>query len=349
MRLLRIRAEHFRGIGSLDWIDLDSDLVLFYGPNGFGKTSVAEAIEWLFYGTTERRSRGELLNSLEYRGSYRNVHAPSEATTIVTAEVILADGSTHTLQRSLAVGRGSDDRGSTLTIDGQADTFDAINLSITDSYYPVIVQHGLQDFIHARPIDRRSEISSALGLERLLNLKSSIEQARNDFRTTPPEAVVNARVGLNTALTTMQAYDALTDLNTRWSSSQFSLPTDGEALIELGRGLLDAPELELEGALGEIQAARTAKAEAVFDKASISPPTNLDEHLEAIETDRTAIATALDTARTAVESFLITASATFRTELLSFWAEGLELTKEMPDGNSRCASSSRCQMRRRKS
>ncbi len=45
MYLLTLSARNFRGFGSVS-IDLTiaSDLVLFYGPNGYGKTSLVEAI-----------------------------------------------------------------------------------------------------------------------------------------------------------------------------------------------------------------------------------------------------------------------------------------------------------------
>ena len=56
MRLVNLIVRNFRGFGNTsETIRLDGDLLLFYGPNGFGKTSLAEAIEWLFYGTTKRR------------------------------------------------------------------------------------------------------------------------------------------------------------------------------------------------------------------------------------------------------------------------------------------------------
>jgi DNA repair exonuclease SbcCD ATPase subunit len=60
MRLQNLTIRNFRGFGDTATpITLDGDLLLFFGPNGFGKTSLAEAIEWLFYGTTKRRQQGD--------------------------------------------------------------------------------------------------------------------------------------------------------------------------------------------------------------------------------------------------------------------------------------------------
>jgi len=75
MRLVELTVRNFRGFGtSGDPIRLDRDLILVYGPNGFGKTSLAEAIEWLFYGSTKRRLHGEEYSKAEYAGTYANAH-----------------------------------------------------------------------------------------------------------------------------------------------------------------------------------------------------------------------------------------------------------------------------------
>jgi recombinational DNA repair ATPase RecF len=75
MRLVELTVRNFRGFGSkAETIRLDRDLVLFFGPNGFGKTSLAEAIEWLFYGFTKRRRQGEGYSKAEYAGTYANAH-----------------------------------------------------------------------------------------------------------------------------------------------------------------------------------------------------------------------------------------------------------------------------------
>ena len=67
MRLLSLTVRNFRGFGSAGApIALDADLILMFGPSGFGKTSLAEAIEWLFYGTTRRRLRGDSYSKNEY-------------------------------------------------------------------------------------------------------------------------------------------------------------------------------------------------------------------------------------------------------------------------------------------
>jgi recombinational DNA repair ATPase RecF len=104
MRLLELTVRNFRGFGpDAEPLNLDADLVLFFGPNAYGKTSLSEAVEWLFYGSTKRRRRGDELNRTEYQGTFRNVHGgvPTE----VVIRVRLPDGSERTLSRPLKVPR----------------------------------------------------------------------------------------------------------------------------------------------------------------------------------------------------------------------------------------------------
>src|ERR1700744_76463 len=75
IRLLELTIQNFRGFGPTHVpIRLDADLTLLFGPNGHGKTSFAEAVEWLFYDATKRRQRGENYSRSEYVGCYSNVH-----------------------------------------------------------------------------------------------------------------------------------------------------------------------------------------------------------------------------------------------------------------------------------
>jgi len=78
MQLLNLTIRNFRGFGDAGvTTSLNGDLLLIFGPNGFGKTSLAEAIEWLFYGTTKRRQRGESYGRAEYANTFANVHGGS--------------------------------------------------------------------------------------------------------------------------------------------------------------------------------------------------------------------------------------------------------------------------------
>src|SRR4051795_12311512 len=172
MRLIELTVRNFRGFGpNIPPIDLNADLVLLFGPNGHGKTSLAEAIEWLFYGTTKRRQRGEEFSRAEYAGTFANVHGhtPTEVSLKIRFH-----------GRDIILSRRLGDREtSTTLVDGQPADFNSVGILPQEAYYPVVAQHGLQTFVHSKPKDRRDAICAALGLDELTSLKSSLESARS--------------------------------------------------------------------------------------------------------------------------------------------------------------------------
>ena len=50
----KIHVKNFRGIGKKIELDTDADIIVIYGPNGTGKTSIIDAIEWTITGEVER-------------------------------------------------------------------------------------------------------------------------------------------------------------------------------------------------------------------------------------------------------------------------------------------------------
>jgi len=56
MRLKSIDIEAFRAFARAHHFNLDADIILLYGRNGFGKTSVFDAISWCLFGFSKRLS-----------------------------------------------------------------------------------------------------------------------------------------------------------------------------------------------------------------------------------------------------------------------------------------------------
>jgi chromosome segregation ATPase len=216
MRLINLTIRNFRGFGSTgETIPLEGDLLLFFGPNGFGKTSLAEAIEWLFYGMTKRRRQGDGYSRSEYSNSFANVHGGTP--TEVTATVEIA-GRRRVLSRRLGPGEAS-----TTFVDGTPAAFSTVNVSPIEAFYPVVAQHGLQTFIHSKPKDRRDAICAAFGLDELTALKNALDSARASFQRTPPRSVSDARRDLAAQARTLAEIAETQELARRWQLSPMQL------------------------------------------------------------------------------------------------------------------------------
>jgi len=96
VRLNHLEIEGFRGFAERQPIDLDADVILIRGDNGTGKTSMVDALLWLFCGELEHlveRVRG--LRRTE--DAVTNRFKPDGATVVLTVDV---DGVEHVITRT---------------------------------------------------------------------------------------------------------------------------------------------------------------------------------------------------------------------------------------------------------
>ncbi len=82
----RLALESFRGFNDRQDFDLAANVVVLRGPNGLGKTSVFDALQWLLVGDIARLKESRLRPSDEY---IKNEYARTE-TARVSAELSLA-------------------------------------------------------------------------------------------------------------------------------------------------------------------------------------------------------------------------------------------------------------------
>ena len=119
-RLKRLEVVGFRAFGAnRQELDFEKNLAVIYAPNSHGKTSLAEAIEFLLTGATSRRV---LVASAvrEFADALRNAHVTTGTEVAVRATIETADGACHLVERKLLTDyTGRDDCTSMLTIDGQ--------------------------------------------------------------------------------------------------------------------------------------------------------------------------------------------------------------------------------------
>lgn len=60
MRLTSLTISNFRGFAREQTLDLDGDVVIVFGPNGTGKTTILDALQWLVMGDVPRLRRAAL-------------------------------------------------------------------------------------------------------------------------------------------------------------------------------------------------------------------------------------------------------------------------------------------------
>ena len=168
----------FRSFVSEQRLSFDSDLALVWASNSQGKTSLAEAIEFLFTGTTNRR---ELLGGAksEFERALRNAHIDPAAPVWVKATLVDDAGKEHVVTRTLITDYTADKECvAELTIDGVAATdLSALGITLFDPPLraPVLLQHSLRFALSARPQDRTDYFKGLLEVQDLDRLGDLID------------------------------------------------------------------------------------------------------------------------------------------------------------------------------
>ncbi len=331
MKMHSLKPYYFRAFQNGHTIEFGDKLTIFWGSNGTGKSSLSEAIEWLLYGFTVRRRKGNNYSKNEHFGSYvnkwwdENKHDPP----YVEAEVEV-NGAVHTIRRTVRFpdsGRKNDED-SLLTIDGQTRASDlaaALSLGFNEGHRPVVVQHGIQDFIHTRPKDRYRTISDALGLRELIGFKDALEKAKNQFRNNLPVDVQQAKRDIYMLIESLKRLN-LNDLADSWRSENFNITTDYQRIIAKAQSLTNSSSTDLTDIIQSVEARQKIEQEKIFNFNRFLPPKTSPQLLENIETSLLhqfpqQIENLLATAQTLLQ---VTASQYSQAQLV-FWEAGLAL------------------------
>jgi DNA repair exonuclease SbcCD ATPase subunit len=175
MRVERISAQAFRGYPGRVDVVLSGDVVLLYGENGSGKTSLTEAFEWALFGTIVRKARSKTPG--EYQGSswIRNAHADPELTTLAEVELVADTGVRHVIRREL---NGSS---SPLVINGKpAADVTGLNLETEEAFRPFLGQCEIQALIDSAQQDRWEQLSAILGFGDFGEVRRRLQRLRTD-------------------------------------------------------------------------------------------------------------------------------------------------------------------------
>jgi hypothetical protein len=188
MNLVSLKVAGIRGFNDEQTLDFHGKIVIYSGRNACGKTSIGEAIEWLLYGKTLKRTKGDEISKREYAGSYQNAHFSGPSLPFVEIKIVDPAGRSHTIRRQLDI-----DESSTLTVDGSPAS-DLGQFGVGAFYdRPLILQHTLQDFIFMKPKTRYEVLSAMLGLEPLIEFRNSVEAAKTEFSNNLPSVAITAR------------------------------------------------------------------------------------------------------------------------------------------------------------
>jgi hypothetical protein len=169
-------------------LEFEHDLAVILGTNSQGKTSIIEALEFMFTGSSSRR---ELLGSKgEHEGALRCAHLPAADSEMWVAAVIeTPDGVEHQVRRTLVADYGfAEGCRSTLTIDGVPAASLAVlgyPLSRPPLGAPVLLHHALRYAIAAAPQQRSDYFKAVLEIADLDVVRREITQLHNVLARPP--------------------------------------------------------------------------------------------------------------------------------------------------------------------
>ncbi len=181
VKLRSIQAHYFRGFRESESpINLADDFVVIEGQNSTGKTSLAEALEWLFSGTLSRRESSDTGNARELENCITNQFRPTAADTWVSASFSVnsegEDEQEFSLRRVLREDYGSTSTAecrSVLHLDDEALTRET-EQEVLDRMFagvpPLLMQHTLRDFVQGEPKVRSEYFERLLRLDELTEL-----------------------------------------------------------------------------------------------------------------------------------------------------------------------------------
>lgn len=181
LRLVSVRPHYFRGFKALSGpIDLTGDLIVVEGKNSSGKTSLAEALEFLFQGSLSRRDDSGEGNPAELENCIVNQLRPSDESTLVEATFVENLGTSNekqiVLKRLLTKDYGITSTSlceSKLHLDGSELSKDeeaAVLEGLFSFVPPLLMQHTLRSFVQSVPAQRRQYFERILSLNELTDL-----------------------------------------------------------------------------------------------------------------------------------------------------------------------------------
>ena len=168
-RLSSLTIDGFRGFRDTATLDFDASAVLISGPNGTGKTSIFDAIQWLLVGDVARLSSHKLRRNEEYLANVYKGTAPAT----VEGHFRLAGGTLRARRTgnsngsNLEVEMGGETRGDAEAAQLLQNSLvnDDLTLSEVLSTNGLLQQDDLRQLLRTKPEMRYRQLLRLLGLE----------------------------------------------------------------------------------------------------------------------------------------------------------------------------------------
>lgn len=248
----RITLENFRGVRTPFTYELGAPVVLVWGPNGTGKTTLIDAFLWLLQGGLPRLSARAARRGDEV---IRNAYAAEREAT-VRATLRTVDGSFEVERRGstdetvLRITQGDEEWAGADAERQLRRLLPSGDLSLSEMMRTsgVLQQDDLREVLHDRPDERYRQMLRLLGLERLEQFQQfvvgSLAEARASMRGLK-DHVATLEHRLNTAREELETASLLQSQDDRGILDVDSLRSS----IDSSRGILeiDTSDLSLEG------------------------------------------------------------------------------------------------------
>lgn len=216
LQIRSVEIQGFRVFGQVPQsLAFASPIAAVWAPNSQGKTSLAEAFEFLLTGHIVRR---QLMASSqdEFADALRNAHLPENMPVYVQAEIAGPDGAVHLVKRTLVADYGMrSDCETLLEIDGNAATNTDLSalgivLSQPPLEAPVLAQHTLGYLFSARPQERAVYFKTLLGVTDLEDFRTAVVGLETEISAPDDERLTK----FTTAVTIPESTDFLLPLQT---------------------------------------------------------------------------------------------------------------------------------------
>ena len=181
IKLKSVQAHYFRGFREgHSQVDLGEDLIVIEGRNSSGKTSLAEALEWLFSGSLSRRESNKAGSARELENCIANRFRPSNEKTWVSATFVdnsqNGDTKCFNLRRILKedYGKTKKETCNSVLFLNDKELSRGEERQILDRFFagvpPLLMQHTLRDFVQGDPALRQQYFERLLQLNELTEL-----------------------------------------------------------------------------------------------------------------------------------------------------------------------------------